>query len=267
IPGPTYHNRYDDAWILPRQKRAGLFGTVEHEINDSWGIFLDALVNRRWVTSQSSGLTTILSIPDTNAFYQNPIANDRSPLTVLYGFQDDVGPIRLQGQVDSGQVSFGIHHQINPAWNIQSYAGYSWENQNDIQHGLINFAKLQSYLATSSPDTAFDPFGDGAFTAKSTLDDIREDGHISYRSAYTYLTVAANGALAALPAGPLMTTVGAEYRVQTFRSQVGPADVVATPAIDRDRTISALFAEQSIPLMTPDRGQPFELDVSMGLRY
>src|SRR5262249_27235067 len=152
-----------------------------------------------------------------------------------------------------GQVTFGVHHQINPAWNIQSYAGYSWENQNDVQHGLINFAKLQDYLATDNRATAFDPFGDGAFTAKSTRDDIKEAGHISYRSAYTYLNVAATGALAALPAGPMMSTVGAEYRVQTFRSQAGPAEILGASVIKLDRSIGALFAQQSIPLMTPDR--------------
>jgi outer membrane receptor protein involved in Fe transport len=267
VQAAKYHNRYDDAWILPQQRRAGLLATMEHEIGDSWGVFFDALASRRWVTSQSAGLTTSLSVPNTNPFYANPIATDRSPLTVLYGFQDDVGPIRFQGQVDSGQVTFGIHHQINPAWNIQSYVGSSWENQSDIERGLINFAKLQGYLATKDAATAFDPFGDGSFTPQSTLNDIKQDGHFSYRSAYTYLNVTANGALTALPAGPLMTTVGAEYRVQTFRSQVGPSDIVAAPTTNRDRKISALFAQEAIPLMTPDRWQPFKLDLSAGLRY
>ena len=51
------------------------------------------------------------------------------------------------------------------------------------------------------------------------------------------------GVVPFLPAGPTTLTVGSDYRVQTFRTSFSPslssANLIPTPATDRDRTVTA----------------------------
>jgi iron complex outermembrane receptor protein len=65
-----------------------------------------------------------------------------------------------------------------------------------------------------------------------------------------------------------MLTVGAEYRNQSFRSSIGPADLVQAPETDRDRTVSALYALTAVPILAPSRNAwHVKLDLSASFRY
>ncbi len=109
ISGPNSYDRYQGSWILPRQERMSLLASGEGRISDDSSVFVDALLNRRRVTTLDPPLTTTLSVPADNPF--NPFKGiSTDPLTVLYGFGDDLGPIIVHSRVDSGQVAVGVNH-------------------------------------------------------------------------------------------------------------------------------------------------------------
>jgi iron complex outermembrane recepter protein len=273
LPYPNTADREANTWLLPRQERLNLLASTTHQISDDSSIFFDALVNRRRVDSQQAPLTTALSVPNTNAFYLNPVAGNRDPLTVLYGFGKDLGLVTEQGQVNSGQFALGINHELSETWNFRGYVGYAYEDQHDVEHNLVNFGVLQDYLASQDRATAFNPFGDGSSTNPATLAAIRADGWLSYDSAFSYVNLSAFGAVPFLPAGPMILTMGSDYRVQTFATTLSPslssANLVTTPATNRDRTVSAVFLQSSAPVLDSARADrwPLQLDISGGLRY
>jgi len=269
-------NRYDrDAgtWILPRQERLSLLASSTYQLSDDSSLFFDALLNRRWVKTQDAPLTSILSVPSSNPFYVNPVNGNQDPLTVLYGFGKDFGPIKVDGRVDSGQFALGLNRELTRNWNIRGYVGYTFEHQYDLEHGLVNFGLLKDYLGRKDPATAFNPFGDGSNTNPSTLDTVRADGWLDFESAFRYANVSATGLVPLLPAGPTTLTFGSDYRVQTFRTSFSPslsyANLIPTPATDRDRTVSAVFLQSSTPILSPDLETrwPVRLDLSAGVRY
>jgi len=99
------------------------------------------------------------------------------------------------------------------------------------------------------------------------------DGWVEFDSAFRYGNVSATGVVPFLPAGPATVTVGSDYRVQSLRTafspSLGAADLIPSPATDRDRTVSAVFVQSSTPMLSPElEGRwPVRLDLSAGLRY
>jgi iron complex outermembrane receptor protein len=273
LPHPNTTDLEAGSWLLPHQQRLNLLASTTYEIADDSSLFFDALVNRRRINIQDAPLATALSVPNTNPFYVNPVSGNQFPLTVLYNFGRDLGPIIEHGQVNSGQFALGLNHELNDTWNVRAYLGYTYEDQHDTESGLVNFGVLQQYLASNDRTTAFNPFGDGSNTNPSTLAAIRADGSLSYDSAFRYLNMTASGAVPLLAAGPMKVTVGSDYRIQSFQSTLSPslssANIVPTPATNRDRTVSALFLQSSTPVLNADWRDrwPLKLDVSAGIRY
>ena len=272
---PNLSDRIAGTWLLPQQERLNLLATATWRVTDQWNLFFTSLLNRRRVETVGAPLTAALSVPDTNPFYVNPASGNKNPLTVLYSFGKDLGPITGNGQIASGQFALGFDHGLSPAWTLRGYLGYAFENQHLVQHNLVNFVSLQDYLASSDPSAAFNPFADGSNTNANTLNAIRWDGWLKYDSAFTYLNLSASGAIPIrfLTAGPVGVTAGYEYRVQSFESTVNPslasADLVQTPSTNSDRTVSALFLQSSIPVLKPDSIPHFPVaaDISAGVRY
>ena len=272
-PGPNLYDRDAGTWILPHQERLSLLASSTYQLSSDSSLFFDSLLNRRWVKTQDAPLSTLLSVPSSNAFYVNPVDGNKDPLSVLYGFGKDLGPIKVDGRVDSGQFALGLNRELSRNWNIRGYVGYTFEHQFDLEHGLVNFGVLQDYLGRKDPATAFNAFGDGSNTNPSTLDAIRADGWLDFESAFRYANVSTTGVVPFLPAGPATLTFGSDYRVQTFRTSFSPslssANLIPTPATDRDRTVTAAFVQSSTPIFSPDLDArwPVRLDLSAGVRY
>jgi outer membrane receptor protein involved in Fe transport len=273
LPRPNTYDTEVNTWLLPHQERLNLLASATRQIADDTSVFFDALVNRRRINILEAPLSSVLSVPNSNPFYLNPVAGSQAPLTVLYGFGKDLGPVTEQGQVDSGQFALGLNHELSPYWNIRGYVGYTYEDQHDIEHNLVNFGVLQDYLASGDKAKAFNPFGDGSSTNPLTIAAIREDGWLKYDSAFTYVNLSAIGAVPFLPAGPMTLTAGSDYRVQTLATTISPslssAKLVPTPATNRQRTVSALFLQSSVPVLSPDWASRWSvmLAISGGLRY
>jgi iron complex outermembrane receptor protein len=269
LPQPNRTDLETGSWLLPRQERLNALGSTTLRISDDSTIFFDALLNQRRTHIQDAPLAQVLSVPITNPFYLNPVTGSKRPLTVLYSFGSDLGPITEQSRVNSGQFALGINHELSSTWNVRGYGGYTFEDQRVVEHNLVDFNLLQQYLASKDPTTAFNPFGDGSNTNTTTIDAIRTDGLASYDSAFTYFNVAATGKVPSLPAGPMTLTLGSDYRVQSFTTNLSPPSLAPTPATNRNRTVGALFLESSAPVFDLDweGWRKTKLELSGGLRY
>jgi iron complex outermembrane receptor protein len=270
LPKPNQYDRDANTWILPHQERLSALVSATYQVSDDSSVFFDALLSQRRIDIQDAPLTAVLSVPGTNPFYVNPVAGNRNPVTVLYGFGSDFGPITEQGRVNSGQLALGLNHELSETWNFRGYVGHTYEDQRDVEHNLVNFGVLTEYLAKADA-TAFNPFGDGSSTDPKTLAAIRTDGRLAYNSALTYVNLSTAGSLPLLPAGPITVTMGYDYRVQSFESSLIPISSFEgqTPDTNRDRTVSALFVQNSIPVFGagfPARW-PLKLELAGGVRY
>jgi iron complex outermembrane recepter protein len=275
LPGPNLSDGIAGTWLLPHQERLNLLASATWKVADDWNLFFNSLLNRRRIEAVQAPLKSVLSVPSTNPFYLNPVSGDQSPLTVLYDFGKDLGPITENGQIASGQLALGFDHPLSPAWSLRGYFGYAFEDQHLVEHNLVNFGVLQDYLANPVRSAAFNPFADGSNTNSDTLKAIRADGWLKYDSAYTYFNLSTSGAVPIpfLSAGPAAVTAGYEYRVQSLESTVNPSlastTLIQSIPTNSDRTVSALFLLTTIPVLRPDTFThfPVALDISGGVRY
>jgi len=267
---PNSYDRSSGTWILPQQRRINGLVNGSYDLTEDTELSLNALLNERWIKTHDAPLTTPLTVPSSNPFYFNP-AGTLSPVQVLYGFGDDFGNIIERGTVRSGQLTLGLKQRLNKYWDLEATAGYTYENQLDVESNLVDFGQLQKYLVAGDSTVAFNPFGDGSHTNPATLAAIRSEGSVDYRSAFRIGGLKAVGSLPGLAAGPTTLTGGFDYRLQSFHSAVSSnySSINKVFNTDRDRDLAALYFQSSVPVLArelwPDWS--YELKLATGLRY
>ncbi len=264
------YDRYQNATVLPQQERWSFLATLDAHVDPDTTVYVDALFSRRQAQAQASGLTAMLSVPGNNPFAVRPDKYVDAPgddsIDVLYGFGNDLGPLRLHGTVDSGQLVVGLQKELPARWSLNAYAGYALERQDDVEQNLVNFTQLQKALDDLSLATSFDAFG-GSNASSVAYYSLRSTGSAHYDSAYVYSDLSAVHPLFSLPGGPATFTVGADFRIQSFASSASPSDIAVNPATDRKRETTAVYTELQAPLL-PGRGNlPTTLSLSGGMRY
>lgn len=261
LPTPNLYDTYTDTWVLPQQRRVNGFVKGSYSVADNTAITFQGLINQRWTRINDAPLTTVLTVPSSNPFYVNPVADNTDPVLVLYGFGRDIGAITERGRVTSGESTLSLEHRLAD-WNLQATLGYTAENQHETQTNLVDFDQLASYLASSEPDIAFNPFGAGSNTPPSTLAAIRTQGVVDYQSAFEIASLKAVGSIPLLPAGAIGLTAGYDFRRQTFRSTVSQVFNSQTTVFDNDtsRNLHAVYLQSSVPLTG-------KLNLGAGVRY
>jgi outer membrane receptor protein involved in Fe transport len=175
---------------------------------------------------------------------------------------------------------FGFH------W--ESAVAYSWARTDDDTHGAISNTLFQAALARSTPD-AYNPFnggnqsnfslGDGTLNNPDTIRSFLVDVHrISKTSLATWDFKISRPDLFALPGGDVGLASGVEVRHETYEDnrdkrldgtltytdivtgQTFGTDVMgasASPDVKADRTISSIFLELAVPVVSPEMNIPF----------
>jgi len=222
------------------------------------------------------GIDPVLLLSPTNPNY--PIAAD---FLNAQGFGNLVGqPLSITSRVfDFGnRVTSDTSTQtrvvggVRGDWNNQSYdVSLNW-NQNKlkgtVQDGFFYQTKLAA--ATQDPANAWNPWSltqsqaftnavAGAKYAGGTL-----DGTSQLFAAQASLS----GDVMKLPAGTMQYAAGYQYRSESIKTTPAAALAVgdisglggATPPIDADRTINALFGELNVPIIK-------NLDGNLALRW
>jgi iron complex outermembrane recepter protein len=203
-----------------------------------------------------------------NPHYVNPTPNG-DPIEVVYGFGNDVGPLKYHGHVDSVQSTLGFEYQFAQRWSLRSYMGHAFETQQMVVDDFVDENALAAFLAPSEPTApAFNPFGAGGSNDPSVIASIRSRGFWRYDSSYSYANASLNGQLFLAPAGPVTATIGADYRRQRFSArESGEVASISPPGV-LQRSMGALFAEVEAPLIRGETasGRVGRLGVSAGAR-
>jgi len=261
LPAPNFYDTHTDTWILPQQRRVNGFFNGSYAVSDDTAISFEGLINQRWIKINDAPLSTVLSVPSSNPFYVNPVADNTDPVGVLYSFGRDIGNITERGKVTSGESTLSLERRLAD-WHLQATLGYTAEHQLETQTNLVDFDQLATSLGSIDPDIAFNPFGAGSHTSPSTLAAIRTQGSVDYRSAVELGNLKAVGSIPLLPAGPMTLTAGYDFRRQTFRSTVSQQFNAETKGFDNDssRNLHALYLQSAVPVTA-------NLNLGAGMRY
>lgn len=252
-PGVSLHDLNAGSMILPSQERLNAYTRADLPVTNSTQLFADALLGTRRFTKAASGFTTALTVPTSNPYYINPTGDSSLPVGVLYGFLPDLGPMRLEGTVNTGNIALGFTH-LSDTWNATGSVGYAFENQHTRINNLVNIGALNAALADPNPATAFNPFGDGTSTNSNTLDGIRSQARFVFDSSNWFARVTTDGTLFETPGGPVSLVAGSEFRREQLDSASWVSDIPSSQT--QSRTISAGFAEIRLPVVGPANQVP-----------
>jgi iron complex outermembrane recepter protein len=263
------YDQYAGTDVTAGEKRWSVFAKQNQHLTADGSLHFEGLFTRRDVTfTPVSSFPLLLSVPESNPFYVNPAAAP-GPVTVVAGTAAFFGPTTVDNRIDSGNFSVALTMAAFAGWTANGYVSYAFERQHLMQHGFFDQAALTAALLDPDPATAFNPFGDGSDTNPITLASIR--GVATHQSDSTLGTsgFTATGRTLALPGGDAELSIGAEYRIQDFRTtDTQPGENPDTTG-SLSRNVRAQFAELQIPLV--GEGQQLEfirrLDVSLGVRH
>jgi iron complex outermembrane receptor protein len=238
--------------LYPSQLRWSVFGTAGQEVSDRVSLFADTLFTHRRVSSFSRNPQTLV-VPDTNAFYVNPVGNSQ-PVEVAYDLSPDLGRVTTIDEVNQLNVTFGGRIKLAGDWILNADVGIARGTEHQGTNLGADPSLLAAALADSNPATAFNPFGDGSNTAPSTLAALRGTLSDTYTSMSTLRTagIAADGSLLKLPGGAIRLAVGGEYRQQQFendlvqiaKSSPSPSEI----PFSATRHVDAAYLEALVPI-------------------
>jgi iron complex outermembrane recepter protein len=247
-------NLWEDADLLPSQKRLSLYGSGKQEITDGVKAFGNVLLAHREAGILELGLQAPISVPNTNPFYVNP-AGGTAPVSVAYNFLDDLGPTSTDSRLDTANVTGGLEIEAGPSWRVRISGNYAREKEGQLERGVFNSTALNAALADPDPATAFNPFGDGSYTNPATLKAIEAQSRFYTDSQIRSGDIAADGPIADLPGGAVKIAMGLDQSEQLFSSVFSTTTNLAPDVQESSgRHITAAFGELTLPIFGKDNG-------------
>jgi iron complex outermembrane recepter protein len=258
---------------LPDVTQQALFLSAELRLSPDAALFADARYAERSFLSANAHNTQRFTIPAGNAFRA---ANNLFPGRTVqadYDFYRDLGPRIEDGETKTIDLALGLRWDLFETWRFEPSLAYARVASDHTRRNMVNLPALNAALASSDPNVAFNPFGDGSFTNPATLESLRGFGHSDLVSETWTISARADGQVADLPAGPVRLAFGADYRHEFFKiGEIGfITTATPTPAIStkNDRNVEAAFAELLIPLFGPGFAPPLgrRVDLSLAGRF
>ncbi|WP_332767731.1 TonB-dependent receptor [Phenylobacterium sp.] len=261
--------------ILPAQKRNSLVVSLNQDLGERVRLFADLFYSTRDFERKTQPAGRQLVVPSSNPFFIAGIPGSPTRNLVRYSFVRDF-EARDEGSSENYTVTAGANFDLPRDWNGEFYVSKGRDELKTRSMGFPNEARLAAALADPNRDTAFNPYGDGAFTSGATR--AKVEGFATRRQAYDIESVnlGGSGALFALPGGVVRMAIGADYRkeklgVSSVRDQLALTPTPGTAA-DGDgvlsRSIKAAYAELLVPLVGSDNARAGlrKLDLSFAVR-
>ncbi len=264
----NYRNQFAEVELLPHKEAHNVYFTASQSLREQLEIFVEGRYGqrdthqRRFTNSQD-----LLLVPATNPFFVSPI--EGAPFALLaYDFANELGPYRIDGRTRNYIAAMGLNAGFDHSWRASMAATYGAEELQWSDAGTVNLAALNAALADPDPATAFNPFGDGSHTNRTTIEAIRATNAIDARSQISSMELVADGPLFRLPSGEIKAAIGTEYRQESLNIRNEIAGHIPTHSQSR-RNIGAIFAELAVPLIgsaSNSRAVP-RLELSLAGRY
>lgn len=268
--------------LIPAIERHSVYGRLSQSIGDRLELNADLRFSRRAHEIAGIANSGIFNVTAANPYFVSPTG--AASHTIGYSFYGDRGPIRQEGSSESLGATLGARYDLARDWTLEGYFAFAREKGLVGIYNRVNSRLLNEALGTipDDPTTAFQAgrdgyanlFGSGDANSREVLDFISQGFAVSRdQSRASSANLLAQGPLLSLPGGVIQLAVGAQFRKETFDSEItsflsGPAPVFS-PDPRRERSISAVFAETRIPLVGPRNARPGlrSLEVSVAGRY
>jgi iron complex outermembrane recepter protein len=245
----NYRNLNERRDAVPRHERWSMAGTASHDIGDTAQLFAEALVSKRRSVMRNPGFAMQLVVPKTNAFFVNPSGVEQEFVSVLYNFEQDLGPQRDTIHALTSNLTLGILGDLSNSWRGTLQTNWSVSDYENRIEGLVNQAALAEALASEDTDKAFNPFGDGSFTSPETLQSIRAEPVSLTTNVDTWsVNSSAQGPLFDWFGRPVKLALGLDYANYSLRSGSQIAALPAQP-FRSDRVAEAAYAEVLFPML------------------
>jgi len=188
----------------------------------------------------------------TGVFYRALEAGPRTSKYTTYDYLFDAGVRGTLGE-------FGDYFKT---WNYEIGFRYNSNDHTQVASGLVSRPGLRVALLDTDPLTAFNAFGRNVNTAAALNRVLATTQQVGVAT-LTDESVALNGAIINMPAGPLSFALGSEHRKETVNDQpdalntsfgsLGSVDFEATRA---SRDVWSYYGELRIPVTSPSWNFP-----------
>lgn len=202
---------------------------------------------------------------------------------------DEVGQRFRASNRETTRFGAGLEGTIGDRWYWDVYAGYGNHEQRQIRENELNRQKIDFALdievdptnptgfrcidaaARADGCVPLDIFGEGSVST-AAADYIRATDRLRQELTQTVATALFGGELMRLPAGPLETAFGVDYRKEEQESNGDPdtnAGLTTTgfiPSVVGEFDVTELFVEFKVPLIVDQPGIQ-TLDFSTAYRY
>jgi len=248
-----------NADILPAQKHYSVVSTFNQDLTESVSVSADVYGADRQYSRVFPAPALNLTVPNTNAFFVAPAGTAPTSETVQYSFANDYGPTWLeQGYSRSFDGNVGLLARLPDDWKFNADISYGYDRDHDTDASNLDTGLLTKALASSNPQTAFDPFGTTANSA-ALLASLRDQ--VAVTSSDTKLVAGSfkfDGPLFQLPTGTVKGAAGTEYLYNQYdpRSLKGADTDPTLLARNLERSVISVFAEVLVPVVSADMGIP-----------
>jgi iron complex outermembrane receptor protein len=247
-------NRFDTAGYtatVPRSKRVSAFASAEAKIASTTHLFGEFLFSRN---HQATEFSPDATYGGANGIYTVGVDNPFNPFGVPVGVDyrfAEMGSRKDDATIDYTRLLAGARGTM--------FDRFDWEvsilaDRNDATIRYTNYVNLdavQRYLDSSDPATALNVFSTTGNNNPDTLAAIT-DHMVGMRTLQMRILEATlRGPVMTLPAGDIQFGVGANSRRDMGDFHTQGSDIAG------NKESTAVFAETSIPLLSPDWNIPW----------
>ncbi|MBA4001087.1 TonB-dependent receptor [Brevundimonas sp.] len=267
--------------LLPALERHSAYGQVRQTLGERLELSADLRYSRRKTENATVPAAGVFTVTQANPWFVSPTG--AAAHSVAYSFVRDLGPAQNHALSESIGGTLGARYDLPAGWLLEGYVAEAVERADYGVSNRVNATFLAEALGNvpdnpatpfrAEVDGYFNLFGDGAANSPAVLEFIGSGyGQVSNRSRASAANLMVQGPLWRLPAGDLKVALGAqvrseafETRGETFLAGIEPR-LMATP--ERERSVTAVFAEARVPLVAPAEGRPGvrALDLSLAAR-
>lgn len=268
--------------LLPQLERHSAYGRIRQSLGSRTEVTADLRYSHRTSEIATAPASGIFSVTRANPWFVSPTG--AASHTIGYSFVRDLGPSWTRAESESLGATLGFRYDLTPEWRVEAYVADAVEradygvtnrvNSRFLAEALGNIADDPATPYQAAADGYFNLFGDGTANSRAVLDFIGSGyGAVRNRSRASSANLLVQGPLLSLPGGDVSVAVGLQARTETFETRGETFLTSAAPRLmsspERERSITAAFAEARIPLVGADnrRAGLHGLDLSVAARF
>ncbi len=264
--GTCYNDYMQFFNLLSKEKRQQALVTLDIELTDDTSFFSEALYAKNKQSQPSSPSFPNLTFPiipadnignlATNGGFGTPVIFLGSPLSV------DAQPAINKRTSETLRLLMGIRQNINSHWQWESAYQYSY---NDYYLGgpdtlIDRFNAALNGVGGPNNDQYYNPFSTALYipalaNSQAVIDDFTDISARKIRTSLHTWDAQITGELFNLPAGPVKTAFGIQYRNESNRQTLDQnsqdfnyAFVIGASNSNDKRNIWGLFSEVLVPV-------------------